>query len=110
MSNFVFTTKTNSAVVQVDDGNQIVISKHYVPLVIMPDNKVLQINASSELTMKNSTKLFMLIPSINVDDDNIEIDGEVFTGTTAQQLYNAVESLFFLDDGSGDGCVDWGNI
>ena len=101
MSNFVFTKKTNSAVVQIDGGNQIVINKHYVPLAIMPENKVLQINASSELTMKSTSKLFMIIPSINVDSDTITIDGVSFTGTTAKELYDDLESLFFLGESEG---------
>ena len=96
MSNFVFTTKAKSTVVSIDGGNQIVVNQHYIPLVIMPENKILQMNASSVLTMKQSNRLFMNIPSINVDEDSVIIDGVTSTATTAQALFDEIESIFFL--------------
>jgi hypothetical protein len=102
MKNFVFTTKTNSTTVEIDGGNKIPINDLYTPVVIMPDDVILQINASTNIVRKPSTQLFRDIPNIDVSVDTVTIDGIEFIGTTATELYDELETLFFINLISGD--------
>jgi len=92
MSLFEFTSKTNSAVLQIDNQNQIPINGFYIPVVLMPEN--LKIGFRPTNTIEGLT----LIPSIDIGNDSIVIDGVTFSGATAKELYDLLESLFFLDD------------
>jgi len=99
MSLFQFTSKTNSVVLQIDNQNQIPISGFYIPVVLMPEN--IKIGFRPTNTIEGLT----LIPSIDIGNDSIVIDGVTFSGTTAKELYDLLESLFFLDESSSSGDV-----
>ena len=96
MSLFEFTTKTKSSVLQIDGENQIPINGFYLPVVIMPDN--IKVDFRRLDNIDGLTK----IKEINLNDDTVIINGVTFSGATAQDLYDSLESLFFLDE-SGDG-------
>ena len=96
MAIFEFTTKTNSSVLEIDGGNQIPIKGYYVPVVLMPDN--IKIGFRPLNTIEGLTQL----STININVDTIRIDSVIFTGSTAKDLYDSLESLFFLDE-SGSG-------
>ena len=92
---FEFTTKTKSAVLQIDSGNQIPINGFYLPVVIMPDN--VKIGFRPLNTIEGLTK----VKSININYDTVIIDGVTSTATTAKELYDEIEPLFFLGEGGG---------
>jgi hypothetical protein len=93
MATYNFTTKTNSATVRIDGGDEMPINGLYAP-TILPGDKTLRGKRKYE-----SVREF----NINVDDDTINIDMTPFAGSTATELYDALEGLFFLADGSGGG-------
>ena len=74
MSLFQFTSKTNSVVLQIDNQNQIPISGFYIPVVLMPEN--IKIGFRPTNTIEGLT----LIPSIDIGNDSIVIDGVTFGG------------------------------
>lgn len=95
MSLFEFTKKTKSAVLQIDSQNQIPINGFYLPVVIMPDN--IKIDFRRLDNIDGLTK----VKSININEDTVTIDGVTSTATTAKELYDSLEPLFFLDENSG---------
>ena len=95
MSLFEFTSKTKSAVLQIDSENQIPINGFYLPVVLMPDN--IKIGFRPLNTIEGLTK----VKSININEDTVTIDGVTSTATTAKELYDEIESLFFLGEGGG---------
>ena len=95
MSLFEFTSKTKSSVLQVDGENQIPINGFYLPVVIMPDN--IKVDFRRLDNIDGLTK----IKEINLNDDTVIINGVTFSGATAQDLYDSLEGLFFLDEGGG---------
>lgn len=94
---FEFTKKTKSAVLQIDGENQIPVNGFYVPVVIMPDN--VKIGFRPLNTIEGLTK----VKSININYDTVIIDGVTSTATTAKELYDEIEPLFFLGQGEGGG-------
>lgn len=90
MSLFEFTSKTKSAVLQIDSENQIPINGFYLPVVLMPDN--IKIGFRPLNTIEGLTK----VKSININEDTVTIDGVTSTATTAKELYDEIESLFFF--------------
>ena len=95
MSLFEFTKKTKSAVLQIDSQNQIPINGFYLPVVIMPDNVKIDFRPLDNIDGLTKVK------SININEDTVTIDGVTSTATTAKELYDSLESLFFLDENSG---------
>jgi hypothetical protein len=96
MNKFEFFTKTKSSLVIIDEDEELPVNGLYVPTVI----------SANEVRFKRKyggLREFL----IDVSEDDILIDSNPFTGTTAQDLYDAVESLFFLDDG---GSVEWADL
>lgn len=85
MSTFNFETKTKSATVIIDSGAQIPINGLYVPSVL--DEKRLRV-----VTKIDGLRSFF----IDLDQDTVVIDTVPFAGSTASDLYDSLETLFFL--------------
>ena len=97
MNKFEFFTKTKSSLVIIDEDEELPVNGLYVPTVI----------STNEVRFKRKyggLREFL----IDVSEDEILIDSNPFTGTTAQDLYDAVEAIFFLDEnGNVNGFIDY---
>ena len=89
MAKFEFTTKTRSSVLRIDNGSEFSINNMYSISILHPENKTLRVNKKFDVV-----RTF----NINVDEDSITIDSIPFVGTTAEELYDLLEGLFFLGD------------
>ena len=93
MATFEFTTKTKSSVCSINNGYFFTFSnKLYSLSVVALDDTVLRAMSTTQIEHNFN---------IDVDTDIIIIDSVTFTGTTAQDLYDSLETLFFLGEGGG---------
>jgi len=97
MATFEFTKKLKSSVCSINDGYFFTFSNelYYLSIAALDDTIL---NANSITQVEHNF-------NIDVDTDIIIIDSVTFTGTTAQDLYDSLETLFFLDEGGGGSDV-----
>ena len=90
MATFEFTTKTKSSVCSINNGFFFTFShKLYSLSVVALDDTILRAMSTTQVEHNFN---------IDVDTDIIIIDSVTFEGATAQQLYDSLETLFFLDE------------
>ena len=92
--NFVSNAKS---VTLIADGEHAPYPKNsLIPKAILPENKEVRISS-------------LLFPAfrMNLDVDDIQIDGVATTATTATELVDALEAIFFLGDLQGSNLIGW---